>query len=91
MRINEIINTLPITSSLPPMPPAKPPKKEKIKRIYEDDDFVVDLFVEEKMMRVSVFDDGHFKDEVFVKKDEHVGNSYRSIFMNELMKNNGGQ
>ena len=72
MRINEIKSTLPLTNSLPPMPPVKPPKKEKIKRIYEDDDFVVDLFVEEKTIRVSVFDDGHFKDEVFIRKDENV-------------------
>ena len=72
MRINEIRSTLPLTNALPPMPPVKPPKKEKIKRIYEDDDFVVDLFVEEKTMRVSVFDNGHFKDEVMVRKDEHV-------------------
>ena len=73
MRINEIKSTIPLTSSLPPMPPVKPPKKEKIKRIYEDDDFVVDLFVEEKTMRVSVFDDGHFKDEVYVRKDKYYG------------------
>ena len=72
MRINEIKSTLPLTNSLPLMPPVKPPKKEKIKRIYEDDDFVVDLFVEEKMMRVSVFDGGHFKDEVIIKKEDYV-------------------
>lgn len=72
MRINEIKSTLPLTNSLPPMPPVKPPKKEKIRRIYEDDDFIIDLFVEEKAIRVSVFDGGHFKDEVFVRKDEYV-------------------
>ena len=72
MKINEIKSTLPLTSSLPPMPPVKPPKKEKIKRIYEDDDFIVDLFVEEKMVRVSVFDNGHFKDEVIVKKEDYI-------------------
>ena len=72
MRINEIKSTLPLTNSLPPMPPVKPPKKEKIKRIYEDDDFVVDLFVEEKAIRVSVFDRGHFKDEIFIRKDEYI-------------------
>ena len=59
-------------TTIPPMPPVKPPKKEKIKRIYEDDDFVIDLFTEEKMVRISVFDGGHFKDEVFVKKDEYI-------------------
>ena len=72
MKINEIKNTLPLTTSNPPMPPVKPPKKEKIKRIYEDDDFIIDLFVEEKMVRVSVFDGGHFKDEVFVRWEDYI-------------------
>ena len=71
MRINEIKSTLPLTSSLPPMPPTKPFKKKKIERIYEDDDFVIDLFMEEKMIRVSVFNGGHYKDEVIVRKDEY--------------------
>lgn len=72
MRIKDIKNTLPLTSSRPPMPqlkPLKPPKK-KIEIIYEDNDFVIDLFTEDKMVRVSVFDGGHFKDEVFVRKDD---------------------
>ena len=47
------------------------PQKERIKRIYEDDDFIVDLFPEDRTIRVSVFDDGHFKDEVFVRKDDY--------------------
>ena len=47
----------------------KTPKQEKIKRIYEDDDFIIDLFPEEPMVRVSIFKDGHFQDEVFVRKD----------------------
>jgi hypothetical protein len=72
MRINEIKSTHSLTSSHTPMLPVKPPKKEKIKRIYEDDDFVVDLFAEEKMVRVSVFNGGHFKDEVFVRKGEYI-------------------
>ena len=72
-KINEIKSTLPLTSSLPPMPPAKPIKKEKIKRIYEDDDFVIDLFTEEKIVRVSMFKNGHFKDEVMIRKDEYCG------------------
>ena len=50
----------------------KLPKKEKLKRIYEDDDFTIDLFTEDKMVRVSVFKDGHFKDEVFVRKDDYI-------------------
>ena len=72
MRINEIKSTLPLTSSLPLMPPTKPLKKKKIERIYEDDDFVIDLFTEEKMIRVSVFDKGHYKDEVIVRKDDYI-------------------
>ena len=72
MKINEIKSTLPLTTSNPPMPPVKSPKKEKIKRIYEDDDFIIDLFTKETMVRVSVFDSGHFKDEVFVKKSDYI-------------------
>ena len=54
-------------SSTPPMPPVKPPKKEKIKRIYEDDTFVIDLINdEESTLRVSIFKDNHFQDEVFI-------------------------
>lgn len=63
---------LPLTSSFPPMPPVKPPKKEKIKRIYEDDDFVIDLFPEEPMVRVSIFEDGHFKDEIIIRKSDYI-------------------
>jgi hypothetical protein len=48
-------------------------KQERIKRVYEDDDFVIDLFPKEPMVRVSIFKDGHFKDEVFVRKDEYCG------------------
>jgi hypothetical protein len=68
-------NILPLTScdiTIPPMPPVKPPKEERIKRIYEDDDFIIDLFVEDKMVRASVFKDGHFKDEVFVKWEDYI-------------------
>lgn len=48
------------------------PIKERIKNIYNDDDFTIDLFTEDKMVRVSVFKDGHFKDEVFVRKDDYI-------------------
>lgn len=72
MKISDIKNTLPLTSSHPPMPPVKPPKKKKIERIYEDDNFIIDIFTEEEMVRVSVFESGHFKDEVFVRKDEYI-------------------
>ena len=46
---------------------------KKMKRIYEDDNFVIDLFPKESIMRVSIFDDGHFKDEVFIKKSDYTG------------------
>ena len=49
----------------------KPLKQEKIKRIYEDDNFVIDLFAED-MVRVSIFTDGHFVDEVFVRKEDYI-------------------
>ena len=61
------------TYSPPPMPPVKPSKKEKIKRVYEDDDFIIDLFPGDKTVRVSVFEDGHFQDEMFVRKDDYCG------------------
>ena len=48
------------------------PKKEKLKRIYEDNDFIIDLFSEDKTIRVSVFKDGHFQDEVFIRKDDYI-------------------
>ena len=54
------------------MPPVKQLKKEKIRRIYEDNDFIVDLFPEESMVRVSIFEDNHFNDEVFIKKSDYV-------------------
>lgn len=50
----------------------KPFKKEKIKRIYEDDDFIIDFFPEEPMVRVSIFKDNHFVDEVFIRKEEYT-------------------
>lgn len=52
---------------------SKKPIKERIKNIYNDDDFTIDLFVEDKMVRVSIFKDGHFQDEVFVRKDDYCG------------------
>ena len=70
--LSGIHDKLPLTTAHPPMPEVKPPKKEKIKRIYEDDDFIVDLFTDDKTVRVSVFDDGHFKDEVFIKWEDYI-------------------
>lgn len=67
----ETHHALPTTLSCPPIPQVKPPKQEKIRRIYEDDDFIIDLFPGEKMVRVSVFDNCHYKDEVIVRKAEY--------------------
>lgn len=47
-------------------------KAIKIKRIYEDDDFIIDLFPEETTVRVSIFKDNHFQDEVFIRKDDYL-------------------
>ena len=47
-------------------------KKDKIRRIYEDDDFIIDLFPADQSVRVSIFKDGHFQDEVFVRKDDYI-------------------
>lgn len=57
--------------TVPPMPPLKPLKKPKIQRIYEDDDFIIDLFPDEPMVMVSIFKDNHFQDVVFVKKEDY--------------------
>lgn len=68
-----LINPNPIIKPYTPyIPPVKQLNKENLRRIYEDDNFTVDLFVKEKMVRVSIFKDGHFKDEVFVRKDEYI-------------------
>ena len=72
MKINGITTTLPLKTSFPPIQPEKPVKKEKIKRIYEDDDFIIDLFVEEKIIRVSIFKNGHYQDEVLIRKDDYI-------------------
>ena len=65
-------STLYPTPPIPPMPPLKPLKqpKTRIERIYEDDDFIIDLYPEDHMVRVSIFKDNHFQDEVFVRRDQ---------------------
>lgn len=73
MIISNVTPTVPLQPFVPSMPQAKSVKKERVKRIYEDDDFIIDLFCEEKMVRVSVFKNGHFQDEVFVRKDDYCG------------------
>lgn len=49
-------------------------KANRIKRIYEDNDFIIELIAaEEPTLRVSVFKDNHFQDEVFIRKDDYCG------------------
>lgn len=71
MKVKDVTHTTPLYSSISPMQ-RKPVKKNKIERVYEDDDFVIDLFTVEKIVRVSIFKDGHFKDEVFIKKEDYI-------------------
>lgn len=48
-------------------------KANRIKRIYEDDNFIIDLVAAgTPMVRVSVFKDGHFQDEVFIRKEDYI-------------------
>ena len=72
--INPVYKTLPPWFSIPQRPKeqTQPSKKKKIERIYENDDFVIDLFVEEKMVRVSVFENEHYKDEVIIRKEDYI-------------------
>ena len=46
-------------------------KVNRIKRIYEDDDFIIDLFPADQEVRVSIFKDGHYQDEVYVRKGDY--------------------
>lgn len=48
-------------------------KVNRIKRIYEDDDFIIDLFPADQSVRVSIFKDGHYQDEVLIRKDDYCG------------------
>ncbi|MDD5901733.1 MAG: hypothetical protein PUC73_12660 [Lachnospiraceae bacterium] len=51
-----------------PMPPIKcMNEKSKIKRVYEDDSWVIDLI--DGKVRVSYFEDCHFVDEIMISKD----------------------
>ena len=50
-----------------PMPPVKTPKKSKINRIYEDDNWVIDLVGDR--IRISYFEDCHFVDELILSKE----------------------
>lgn len=47
----------------------KKPEKKKpiIKRVYEDDDWIIDLI--DGNIRVSYFENGHYVDEIIITKD----------------------
>lgn len=42
-------------------------KKPVVKRVYESSDWTIDLIDDE--IRISLFNDNHFVDEVFINKD----------------------
>ena len=48
--------------------------ESKIKRVYEDDNFIIDICNTNKgpMVRVSVFDDGHWLDETYINKSDYL-------------------
>ena len=61
-------NELPFTRCNILMPPVKPAKKKsKIDRVYEDDNWIIDLI--DGNVRVSYFEGGHFVDEMIVSKE----------------------
>ena len=41
----------------------------KVKRIYEDDNWIIDLI--DDNVRVSYFEDGHFVDEIILTKEDY--------------------
>ena len=51
-----------------------PTPSSKIDRIYENDDFIIDILETEDgpMVRVSIFEDGHFVNDFRVYKNEKV-------------------
>lgn len=51
-----------------------PAKKKPITRIYEDDDFIIDRFMTSNgpAIRVSIFEDGHFVDDVHIHKSGEI-------------------
>lgn len=55
-----------------PMPPVNPPKKEsKVKRLYEDDMWVIDLVGNK--VRISYFEDCHFVDDITISEKSFRG------------------
>jgi len=69
--IETVMQTMRKSTTTIPMP-VKPPRKNKIKHIYEDDDFIIDLIAgEQPMIRVSIFKDNHFQDKVFIRKETY--------------------
>ena len=65
-----IFNTVPSQPSTPPMPDFHKAINvlSKVKRIYEDNDWVIDLIGGN--VRVSYFEDGHFVDEIVLSGED---------------------
>lgn len=58
---------IPVAQQIP-MPPVKPPKKKKIDRIYEDENWVIDKIGDR--IRISYFEDYHFVDEKIISRED---------------------
>ena len=64
-----IVRTVEFQPSTPPKPDPKTVMNimSKVKRIYEDDDWVIDLIGDN--VRISYFENGHFVDDTIISKD----------------------
>lgn len=64
-----IVRTVEFQPSTPPKPDPKTVMNimSKVKRIYEDGDWVIDLI--DGKVRVSYFEDNHFVDEIVLSSD----------------------
>lgn len=58
---------IPFAPEIPMPDPIQVKKESKIKRVYEDDTWVIDLI--DGNVRISYFEDNHYMDEVTIYKD----------------------
>jgi hypothetical protein len=65
-----VFNTAPSQPRTPSIPDFKAAMNilSKVNRIYEDNDWVIDLIGDN--VRVSYFEDGHFVDEIILSKED---------------------
>ena len=49
-------------------------RPNKVERVFENDDWVVDVLETDKgpVLRVSVFDDRHFLDDTYIRKNDYL-------------------